>query len=336
MVIDAVITWVDDKDPEWRQQKDMYMEAAGKSTDTRASRYRDFGTLKYLFRSIEKYAPWINSIYFVTNGQRPEWLNLDNSKIKCIDHKVFLKDENLPTFSSQAIDTNFWRIEGLSEHFIYFNDDMFLTSPVSENDFFINGLPVDMFSERPIFTSNLVASHNMLNIIATLGKYYDRKEVLKNNRAKVLCPKYGLLFFYNLIWYFFPFKKFCGLYMNHLPMSYLKSEMKKVYLRDQEIFDLTSSHRFRDISDINQFIFNYESLLSGKFSPMNMDKQGKSFYISTDSNKALFAAIKKERYKRICINDELEDCDDICFEKIKKDLLESFDAILHEKSKFEK
>lgn len=331
MKVDAVILWVDGNDEKWKKEKEKY--AIKSNQDAGVNRYRDWGTLKYLFRGIEKYAPWINNVYLVTCGQYPIWLNNEYFKLKCVSHAEFIPNEYLPTFSSQAIDLNLWRIKELSEYFIYFNDDMFLTNYVYEEDFFKNGLPCDMFSERPVFPGNLIFDYNMLNNMKLLMKYYGRKQVLKDNRKKILNMNYGSVFFYNFMWYFLPFKKFCGLYMNHLPMSYRKSEMEKVWKRDTLAFEKTISNKFRTADDLNQFIYNMDALLSGQFSPTNMDEQGKLFTVIDDDNNELYFAIEKHKYKRICINDE---CIDDKFMSVKKRLLDSFDKILPEKSMFER
>lgn len=74
MDIDFVVTWVDDSDQEWIAQKNKYNPVRA-STNTEI-RYRDYGTFKYFFRSIEKYAPWVHKIYVVTYGHYPDWLNV--------------------------------------------------------------------------------------------------------------------------------------------------------------------------------------------------------------------------------------------------------------------
>ena len=116
--IDFVITWVDDSDLEWREEK-----AKFSGEDTRESKYRDWGLLKYWFRGVEKFAPWVNRVHFVTYGHIPEWLNTECPKLNIVKHDDFIPKEYLPTFSSHTIELNLHRIPGLMEHFSYFNDD---------------------------------------------------------------------------------------------------------------------------------------------------------------------------------------------------------------------
>jgi Stealth protein CR2, conserved region 2 len=103
--------------------------------------------LTYCLRSIEMNAPWVRCIWIVTDQQRPLLPNLSATfanKIRFVDHRdIFAGYEDaLPTFNSLSIETMLWRIEGLSEHFLYFNDDVFLTAPVTTSDFFTKAGPV--------------------------------------------------------------------------------------------------------------------------------------------------------------------------------------------------
>ena len=153
--IDFVITWVDDSDPKWRKEYEYYSAKEGRCINTDACRYRDWDTLRYWFRGVEKFAPWFNKIFFVTYGHLPKWLNTDNPKLVIVKHEDFIPAEYLPTFSSFAIEFFFHKIKGLSERFVYFNDDMFLIDCVSPERFFRNGLPCDIAALSPIFTKGM-------------------------------------------------------------------------------------------------------------------------------------------------------------------------------------
>lgn len=133
--IDFVLIWVDGNDPKWQTIFMKYKENDG---DKRPLRFRDMGTLRYWFRGVEKFAPWVNKVYFVTCGQRPNWLNTANPKLVCVRHDEFIPEKYLPTFSSHTIEFNLHRIPGLSEQFVYFNDDMFLIRETYRKDFFVD------------------------------------------------------------------------------------------------------------------------------------------------------------------------------------------------------
>lgn len=152
--IDAVITWVDGNDPDLKKKRDSWLteKHEDKSEDIAGpSRYSSSGELFFCVASILKFAPFIRRIFIVTDGQDP---HLDNfirrnfpdteTEIRIIDHTDIFRgyEQYLPTFNSLAIETMLYRIPDLSEYFIYFNDDLFLTSPVTEDDFVHEGKTV--------------------------------------------------------------------------------------------------------------------------------------------------------------------------------------------------
>ena len=122
--IDFVIMWVDGSDPKWLQEKNKY--STNKiDVDDAINRYRDMGTLKYWFRSVEKYTPWVNKIHFITCGHLPDWLNTNNPKLNIVKHEDYIPKEYLPTFSANPIELNLHRINELEEKFVLFNDEIF-------------------------------------------------------------------------------------------------------------------------------------------------------------------------------------------------------------------
>ena len=131
--IDFVIPWVDGSNLEWCKQKNEY--SPSQETDCGENRYRDMGLLRYWFRAVETYAPWVNKVHFITWGHLPQWLNTDCKKLNIVNHKDYIPEKYLPVFSSHPIELNIHRIKGLSEQFVYFNDDMFLNGRVEENFF---------------------------------------------------------------------------------------------------------------------------------------------------------------------------------------------------------
>lgn len=105
--------------------------------DISASRFEDNEELRYSLRSVERYAPWIRHVFIVTNGQIPSWLNLDNPRVTIVTHQeIFRNLSHLPTFSSPAIETHLHRIPGLSQKFIYLNDDVMFGEEVWPDDFY--------------------------------------------------------------------------------------------------------------------------------------------------------------------------------------------------------
>ncbi|MFB6575865.1 MULTISPECIES: Stealth CR1 domain-containing protein [unclassified Streptomyces] len=161
--IDAVITWVDAADPAWRRRRDRAAKAEGGSRrpsgiddtagiDLAENRYRDRGELRYCLRSIAAYAPWVRRIFLVTDDQAPAWLAADHPHITVIDHRELSTEPTAPeVFNSHAIESRLHHIPGLAEHFLYFNDDIFLGRPQRPQNYFLpSGLPKVFHDRRAV------------------------------------------------------------------------------------------------------------------------------------------------------------------------------------------
>lgn len=140
--VDAVYTWVDGADPVWAARKAEFWRLTnpGQYHESAAnpSRYASHGELRYSLRSLEYYADWIRHVYIITDGQVPHWLDVDNPRITVVDHKdIFSDPAALPTFNSHAIEAQLHHIDGLSEHFVYLNDDVFFGRPVNADLFYL-------------------------------------------------------------------------------------------------------------------------------------------------------------------------------------------------------
>ena len=134
--IDVVYTWVDQEDPDFRRTLSKHLpEGATNLNTTSNARFQCHEELRYSLRSIESFAPWVNHIYIVTNGQVPVWLKED-CRISLVRHEDIISLEYLPTFNSHVIGSCLHRIPGLSEHYIYFNDDVLLLHPIKPTDAF--------------------------------------------------------------------------------------------------------------------------------------------------------------------------------------------------------
>lgn len=170
---DLVYLWVDGNCPEMIEKRKFWLKKYNKPVDkqsTNKCRFIDNEELKYSLRSVEKYAPWINNIFIVTDNQVPKWLNTSHPKIHMVDHTEIMPQEALPTFNSSAIETCIHKIKGLSEFFIFANDDMFFARPTDFHFFFNeNNLPIlRLGSELPpprnsMYYSHLLYSYNLIN-----------------------------------------------------------------------------------------------------------------------------------------------------------------------------
>lgn len=141
--IDLVYTWVNGADSNWLKDKKSHLQREpGNNTLSKKSyeniRYKNLNELKYSLRSVEKYANFVRKIFIVTADQIPTWLKISHPKVHLISHKdIFPEPQGkyLPTFNSVAIELNLHRIPGLSEHFIYLNDDIFFGRKVHPEHF---------------------------------------------------------------------------------------------------------------------------------------------------------------------------------------------------------
>uniref|UniRef100_A0A8C4H064 N-acetylglucosamine-1-phosphotransferase subunits alpha/beta n=1 Tax=Dicentrarchus labrax TaxID=13489 RepID=A0A8C4H064_DICLA len=119
--------------------------------DVSASRFEDNEELRYSLRSVERHAPWVRHIFIVTNGQIPSWLNLDNPRVTVVTHQdIFQNNSHLPTFSSPAIETHIHRIPGLSQKFIYLNDDVMFGKDVWPDDFYSHSKGQKVYLTWPV------------------------------------------------------------------------------------------------------------------------------------------------------------------------------------------
>ncbi len=325
--IDFVIIWVDNNDINWQKEKNQY--SPNSSDDFREIRYRDWDNLKYIFRGIEKFCPFVNRVHLVTCGHYPSWINKECSKLNLVSHRDYIPQEYLPTFSANPIETNLHRIEGLAEQFVFFNDDTFILRDMKPTDFFKNGKPCDAAIENPIVPSGKdIIDYILLNDMEIINKYFNKRKCVKNNFSKWYNLKYGAYLAKTISLLQWP--NFVGMRYSHLPSSLLKSTMEEVWQKEYDALNRTGLNKFRNKEDLNQYVFTNWQMVSGNFTPRST-KIGK-FFLITDDNRKIISTIKKQKYKMICLNDNAEIHD---FEKTKKEINDSFETILGDKSSFE-
>lgn len=324
--IDFVIPWVDGSDQEWIQERRQFRE--DKSDDS--VRFRDWNILKYWFRGVEKYAPWVHAIYFVTWGHVPDWLKTDHPKLHIVKHNEYIPKQYTPTYSSHVIELNFHRIKDLSEYFVYFNDDFFLINKVEKSDFFIDNLPCDIAVLYPNHVNGFDCQfdHILLNTNEFFARNFDYKRLIKSNKKKWLNHRYGKNILKTLL--MLPFPEFPGLMMHHQPQSFLKSVFFDVWNDEPQLLDATCKNKFRSASDINQYIMRYWQIGTGQFAPYNIMKRGTYASINeqTDYHKLFNSTLKV-----LALND---DDVNVEFESEKERLVRAFQEKFPEKSSFEK
>lgn len=291
-VVDVVITYVDPTDPEWLKT---FSDA--KQDPNKNCRYRHWNTLQYLFRGIETYMPWIRKIHLVVASlsQVPTWLNKHNPMLNIVCHSDFMPEELLPTFSSLQIEMFLYRIAGLADHFVCFNDDMFPLKPLSKDAFFTTDGKARTNLGKWTHSKSKTPFFRMLqNGINLLHKDYPGYKGYANDH-----------FTYNLI-------------------KPLFAECVNKYI--EPIMTTFKQSRFRTKDDISlQLIRDYQAV-NGMAAPSNITK----FYVSLVDGCTIPNSLKEHI---ACFNDTEALVKD--FNRVEKELIHFFDRLLPNKSSFE-
>lgn len=327
--IDFVITWVDSNDPVWQKEFNAYLPQNHYMNDIRTERYRNWDNLRYWFRGVEKFAPWVNKVHFVSCGQAPEWLNLNAPKLHFVKHSDYIPGEYLPTFSSRPIILNLHRIEELSEHFVCFDDDCFLIDRVEPERFFRKGLPCDKAAFNVLCPNNFFW-HNIVSDLCVINSSFNKYEMVRKNFWKWFSPQAGSKLLRTLL--LLSWSNITGFYDHHLPQGYRKSTFEEVWERHEDILLRTTASRFRSIADVNPWLLRYWQLSKGNFVPLNVQKDSACFSMSDKILDKIVKIIEYQKKKIACLNDgEVSS-----FEVAKDRINAAFHKILPEKSSFEK
>ena len=327
--IDFVVIWVDMNDPLWQENFARYKGIENTdSYNTGMERFRDYGFLKYWFRGVEKFTPWVNKIHFVTCGQHPEWLDNNNPKINLVSHSDIIPVEFLPTFNSGVIERYIHKIPGLSEHFVYFNDDFYIIKPTSPERFFQKGLPCDIavFQYNPSWSPYYVMLKNNIRLI---NSKFNKKEILQRDKDKWFSPEYGKKVRMNKLLRLYD--KFITLRVHHNAQPYLKKSYEHAWEFAEKELKETSKNRFREKSDYTHELFRTWQICEGNFIPYNTYKDTKMFPLMVKPKQAV-KAIRNQEYNLVCINDNKNIRN---YDTLMEEIHGAFDSILPEKSSFE-
>ena len=180
--VDVVFTWVNNQDPKWQKRRRQHSPTAEQNAlhNNDEARFSNHNELYYSLHSVRTFLSWVNHIYIITDNQRPDWLNpADYPNVSIIDHSQIIDPQYLPTFNSHVIEAHLHNIPNLNEHFIYFNDDVFVARPLPKEHFFhANGIAslfiadksLKQMSGRGTDTPTLSASKNCITL---LQQHYD-------------------------------------------------------------------------------------------------------------------------------------------------------------------
>ena len=329
MDIDFVITWVDMNDPKWQAKFLQYSgHKENSSNGVSKARFRDAGFLQYWFRGVEKFAPWVRKIHFVTDGQKPAWLDTTNPKIHLVNHEDFIPAEFLPTYNSPVIERYIHRIPGLSEHFVYFNDDFYIINQLSKERFFRNGLPCDIavFQYNPSWSQWYKRIKNNIRII---NRHFNKQEVMARYHDKWFDKSYGTKARWNHL--LKHYNKFITLRTPHNAQPYLKSTFEEVWAAAGKELTETSRNRFRSVTDYTPELFRTWQICRGNFTPYNTYKDTKMFPLMVKP-KAAIKAIYNQSYTLVCLNDNVHIRN---YDEVMENIRKAFQHILPEKSSFE-
>ena len=289
--------------------------------------------LRYWFRGVEKFAPWVNKIHFVTCGQKPYWLNENHPKLNLVNHTDFIPSQYLPTFNSNTIELNLHRLDKLSEHFVLFNDDVFWLQHINPEVFFIDGNPVldTNLRYRNVEYSNW--SRVLFNDYCVVNNSFDVSKSIWKNRRKwfnisVLGYKRARR---NFICYLANRTLPVELY-GHVALPHLKSTMEEVWGKQYDVMNQTCNHKFRNDDQVNQWLLCAWNQAKGDFYPAHRKNLGVNARLSPDSVGWICNIIQNQSTPQICVNDSQFNTEPEC---CTKEIIKAFESILPERSRFE-
>lgn len=329
--IDFVVTWVNSNDVEWQKKMNSQLKIMGKEQlMVGEERYHDFGFFKYWFRAVEKYASWVNHIYLVIDSQVPSFYK-NNKKVTIVDHKEFIPQEFLPTFSSSVIELFLDKIPGIEEKFVYFNDDMLLNNFVTPRTFFAeDGLPMDSAIPsvlQPVSKFDYIPFNNSL----VINRNFPKKRVLKEHLNKFFSLKYGMTNILKIL-LTIPFSNWSAFKIQHIPYSLRKEDYKMLRQYAQKEINNTAKMHFRSEMDINIWLLMELRFMRGNFSPRSTSVGG---YYDFDHVDVLIKSIRKGKEALICINDDSQSKNLDEKIKISKDIIKALDNKFPNKSTVE-
>ncbi|MFE0509104.1 stealth family protein [Streptomyces sp. NPDC058964] len=276
--VDAVYTWVDGSDPAWLHRRSAASSEGLHAEAANAGRYANHDELRYSLRSLAMHAPWIRDIYLVTDDQTPPWLDTSQPGITVVSHReIFSSEEHLPTFNSHAIESQLHHIDGLSEHFLYFNDDVFLGDEVLPEDFFLaNGL--SKFFPSPALVP-LGPPDSQDPPVSLAGK---------NNRA-IVQERFGTMLVQK---------------MRHVPHPLRRSILDEIEKDFPEQHQLTSSTRFRGPDDlaVPSSLYHYYAFHTQRALPSELSYVYLDVSLPNAANRLDQLLLSRDK-KVFCLND---------------------------------
>ncbi|NQX27922.1 stealth conserved region 3 domain-containing protein [Microbacteriaceae bacterium VKM Ac-2854] len=277
--VDIVFSWVDGTDIDFQRARAARMASyvVGEGDDAPA-RYRQIDELKYALRSVYMYAPWVRHIYIVTDSPRPRWLaeHPDVTVVRSEDH--FRDLAVLPTHNSHAVESQLHRIPGLSEHFLYSNDDMFFGRDVDPNVFF-----------SPGGVTKFIEATTRIGMGDSNSARSGFENAARVNRA-LLRERFGAV---------------TTRHLEHAATPLRKSVMSELEQEFEPEFRATAAARFRSATDISvtNSLYHYYALMTGR---AVVQENSSVKYVDTTMNQGLKdmrELLKNRAFDFFCLND---------------------------------
>ena len=254
--IDIVIAWVDGNEPLLKQKRARYQKTISAASDAISStRFASNDEIYYNIASIIKYVPFCRHIYIVTDQQQPALIEefvkqniCTKNKIRIVDHKDIFSgyEQFLPTFNTRSIESMLWNISGLSDYFIYMNDDFFFNQPASVTDFLdCNSIIIHGHWRKNAFLQA------KLQYRKSLQKLSGKKVQPKHTIAQMLSAKVlGINQFFEV---------------HHYPHIVDKNILKNYLLDNPQLLIQQIQYKFRDVAQVNPItLMNHLKIQQGE------------------------------------------------------------------------
>lgn len=268
--MDFVVPYVNCADEAWKQS---YIKNTTDKRSANSVRFRSWGTLKYLFRSVDKYMPFVRQIVLIVAGpsQVPVWVNREN--VRVVYHSEFIPKQFLPTFNSCTIESFLYNIKGLSEKFIYANDDLFALNYCTEDMFFFGDIPRisfvthEKYKPSMIFRCQCRAGMELIQKALSIPTDYPEGEIIRPH---------------------------------HITMPMTVKTLNAVKELCQPEIEKTISN-IRKEYNVNQYIYPYYDYFTNQYQDIGVEC--KYFELNDITFNNIREVIVKGRYPWVCIND---------------------------------
>ncbi|MDM4762623.1 stealth conserved region 3 domain-containing protein [Galbitalea sp. SE-J8] len=277
--VDMVFSWVDGTDVEFQRARAARMASyvVGEGDD-HAARYRQIDELRYALRSVHLFAPWVRRVFIATDSPAPSWLAADD-RVTIVRSEEFFGDRGvLPTHNSQGVESQLHRIDGLADHYLYSNDDMFFGRPVAPEMFFTPG-----------GGTRWVPATTRIGLGAPDRTRSGFENSARVNRA-LIEDRYGVTITRHL---------------EHCAAPFSKAVVRELEAEFAVDFARTAASPFRSATDISvtNSLYHYYALLTGRAS---INDAARVKYIDTTSRAGLAAMdrlLAKRDHDMFCLND---------------------------------